>query len=175
MQGELFNHLADPPAPWRNRVVLPAAGILASGWTSENKVFLLSSDGYSISDPVSGEREIRNRDEDGTAMDNISEDNLEFHIPELNETIKIFGLSGGNGNHLSRDHWELASFHPALGQQIVGIRNIIKDFNHVVYWKSFKLIRLERLEHVKLTYGFSPSQKNFGIFGSAGAEIFTRT
>jgi hypothetical protein len=42
------------------------------------------------------------------------------------------------------------------------------------YWKAFDLISLNRLEYTTLTYGFSPNEKHFGIFGSAGAEIFRR-
>ncbi|MGN7784609.1 hypothetical protein ACTJIJ_08785 [Niabella sp. 22666] len=173
-EPELINYVKDPPLPWSNRVVVPAAGIIASGWTLTNKVFLFSADGYSVSDPVTGQREIRNYDEDNTAIKKISKDNLEFTIDELHETIKIFGLRGGNGNYLTSDHWNLDSFTPSLGEHIVGIRNYKTRLKKEFYWQEFTLISLVRLEYTTLTYGFSPNEKHFGIFGSAGAEIFTR-
>ena len=120
----LFDFVKEPSFPWGNRVVISAAGIVASGWTKENKVFLYSSDGYSVSDPLSGQQEIRNYDEDNLASKNFSHDNLEFTIGELSETIKIFGLNGGDGNHLTSDFWNLNSFHPKLGDQIVGLQNL---------------------------------------------------
>ena len=173
-KSNLFDHLTEPQKPWGNRVVISAAGIIAGGWTIDNKVFLLSSDGYCISNPLTGEREIRNRDEENTAMSKFSKDNLEFTIDELNQTIKVFGLRGGNGNHLTTDQWNLDSFHLEIGEQIVGLRNFRDKKNKPQYWKNFDLIKLERLENFTLTYGFSPNEKHFGIFGSGGAEIFSR-
>ena len=166
--------MLNPPAPWQERVVVSAAGIIASGWTAESKVFLLSSDGYSISDPLTGERLIRNRDEDDTAMKKFSQDNLAFEIEELSQTIKVFGLRGGDGNHASSDGWYLDTIHPEIGQQIVGISHFSWRRFDEVFWKNIDLIQLERLEHTQLKYGFSPCEKFFGIFGSAGAEIFNR-
>lgn len=173
-KSELYNFLVEPEEPWGNRTILPAAGIIAGGWTNDNKVFLLSSDGYSISDPITGEQIIRNRDEDDTAMSKFSTDNLEYTIDELDQKIKVFGLRGGNGNHITSDHWNLDSFHPELGEQIVGLTNIKRHQAQQEYWRNFSLIKLERLENFTLTYGFSPNEKCFGIFGSGGAEIFSR-
>jgi hypothetical protein len=170
----LFDRLTNPKSPWIKKVIIPAAGIFASGWTNDNKVFLLSTDGYSVSDPLTGKIEIMNHDEDNTAMDKFSIDNLEFRIDEINQTIKVFGLRGGNGNHITSDNWSLDSFHPGLGEQIVGLQNLKDRNNNSEYWQNFELIKLERLEYFTLTYGFSPNEKHFGIFGSGGAEIFSR-
>ncbi|MGV6860196.1 MAG: hypothetical protein ACWA41_00400 [Putridiphycobacter sp.] len=170
----LFDYLTEPQEPWGNRVVISAAGIIAGGWTRDNKVFLLSPDGYTVSNPLTGEREIRNRDKVNTAMSKFSKDNLEFTIDELNQTIKVFGLRGGNGNHLTSDHWNLDSFHPRIGEQIIGLQNLKNRKNEPEYWRNFELIKLDRLETSTLTYGFSPNEKHFGIFGSGGAEIFSR-
>lgn len=93
----------DPFAPWTKRTVIPAAGVYASGWTAKSKVFLMSTSGYSVSEPDSGERILRNYEDDDKAQKIISKDNLEFYIEELNEKINIFGLSGGDGNHCSSD------------------------------------------------------------------------
>jgi hypothetical protein len=170
----LIDFVKEPPLPWTNRVVISAAGIIASGWTNENKVFLFSSDGYSITDPISGQIEIRNYDEDNTATKKFSKDNLEFTIDELKQTIKVFGLRGGDGNHCTTDFWDLTSFSPTLGEKIVGLQNIKTRKAQTEYWKEFDLISLTRLEYTELKFGFSPNEKHFGIFGSAGAEIFTR-
>jgi hypothetical protein len=170
----LLNYVSDPSLPWKNRVVISAAGIIASGWTNDNNVFLFSSDGYSVSDPITGLTLIRNYDEDNSAINKFSKDNLEFTIDELEQNIKIFGLRGGNGTHLTTDYWSLESFHPSLGIQIVGLRNPKTRNNEKEYWKEFELISLDRLEYTTLFYGFSPNQRHFGIFGSAGVEIFTR-
>jgi hypothetical protein len=170
----LIDFVKEPSLPWTNRVVISAAGIIASGWTNDNKVFLFSSDGYSVSDPISGQREIRNYDEDNTAMKKFSKDNLEFTIDELKQTIKVFGLRGGDGNHCTSDFWDLTSFSPSLGEKIVGLQNMKTRKAQTEYWKEFDLISLTRLEYTELKFGFSPNEKHFGIFGSAGAEIFTR-
>ncbi len=170
----LLDFVSEPSLPWTNRIIISAAGIIASGWTNDNKVFLFSSDGYSISDPVTGLIEIRNYDEDNAAIKKFSKDNLEFTIDELKQTIKIFGLRGGNGNHLTSDFWNLDSFTPSLGEQIVGLKNPKTRSTQNEYWREFNLISLVRLEYTTLTYGFSPNEKHFGVFGSGGAEIFTR-
>jgi hypothetical protein len=99
---------------------------------------------------------------------------LEFRIDNINQSIKVFGLRGGNGNHMTSDFWGLDSFHPGLGEQIVGLHNLKDRNNNSEYWRNFELIKLERLEYFTLTYGFSPNEKHFGNFGSSGAEIFTR-
>lgn len=170
----LIDFVKDPSLPWTSRVVISAAGIIASGWTFDNKVFLFSSDGYSVSDPLTGQREIRNYDEDNSAITKFSKDNLEYTIKELGQTIKIFGLRGGDGNHFTTDFWELASFSPSLGEQIVGIRDTKAIKRQTEYWREFDLISLKRLEYCALKFGFSPNEKHFGVFGSGGAEIFTR-
>ncbi|MBO9660733.1 MAG: hypothetical protein J7527_18065 [Chitinophagaceae bacterium] len=173
MKKNLLNFVKEPPAPWSNRVVIAGAGIIVSGWTLDNKVFLLSADGYSVSDPVSGERIIRNYDEDNTAFKKLSDDNLEFWIDELQQTIKTFGLRGGDGNHYIQN-WRIESFTPSLGEMIIGIENFGNRKQTVEYWEQFDLISLTRLEYSALKYGFSPNEKHLGIFGTAGAEIFTR-
>jgi hypothetical protein len=170
----LHDFLTAPSLPWENRIVISAAGVIASGWTLNNKVFLFSSDGYSVSDPMTGEQDIRNYDEDNSAIKKFSEDNLEFTIDEIQQKIKVFGLRGGDGNHCTTDYWDLTSFSPALGEQIIGIGNMKSRQSTYLNWQGYELISLERLEYTSLKFGFSPNEKHFGIFGSAGAEIFTR-
>ena len=107
-------------------------------------------------------------------MKKFSKDNLEFTIDELEQTIKVFGLRGGDGNHYTSDFWDSTSFSPSLYEQIIGIQNIKTRNSQSEYWKEFELISLKRLEYHNLKFGFSPNEKHFGIFGSAGAEIFSR-
>jgi|SRR5690348_455509 len=172
--SNLEDFVKDPPFPWSNRVVISAAGVTASGWTKNNKIFLYSADGYSVTDPSTGQLEIRNYDEDNSASKSFSRDNLEFTINELEETIKIFGVYGGDGSHLTSDQWNLESFHPSLGEQFIGIQNLSRYRNEPDYWRNFELISLLRLEYASLKCGFSLNEKHFGIFGSGGAEIFSR-
>jgi len=173
-KSNLFDFVRLPSSPWTKLNVIPAAGVVAGGWSNDNKVFLYSSDGYSVSNPQTGEIEIRNWNQDSEAEGNFSKDNLEFTIDELGQTIKVFGLRGGNGNHLTSDSWTLESFHPSLTDQIIGIRNLRDKTGNTDYWRIFQLVKLTRLEYFALTYGFSPNEKHFGIFGSGGVEIFTR-
>ncbi len=173
-KANLLDFVREPSLPWTNRVVIDGAGIIASGWTLDNKVFLFSSTGYSVTDPITGQTEIRNYDEDDTARKKFSKDNLEFTIDELGQAIKIFGLRGGDGNHMTTDFWNLTSFSPALGEQVIGIRNPKTRVNQSEYWKEFELVALIRLEYSSLKSGFSPNEKHFGIFGTGGAEVFTR-
>ena len=170
----LLDFVKEPSIPWQNRIIIPAAGIIASGWTHDNKVFLLSSDGYSVSNSLTGQREVRNYDEDNSAIKKISKDNLEFTIDELEQTIKVFGLRGGDGNHCTSDFWSLTSFSPSLYELVIGLQNIKTKGNRTENWQGFELISLKRLEYSGLKFGFSPNEKHFGIFGSGGAEIFSR-
>jgi hypothetical protein len=172
--NNLIEKVQEPSSPWGQRVVVSAAGVTASGWTLNNKVFLYSSDGYSVSDPETGTREIRNYDKSKTAYQKFSKDNLEFTIDELTQTIKVFGIWGGDGNHYTTDLWHLVSFSPSLGEQIIGLQNPTTKQSHPEYWNGFELILLKRLDYTQLKFGFSPNEKHFGIFGSGGAEIFTR-
>lgn len=123
----LLDFVTEPSLPWKNRIVISASGVIASGWTNDDEVFLISSTGYTVANPITGEIKIRNYDEDDDAMNQFSKDNLEFTIKELEQTIKVFGLRGGNGNHLTSDFWNLDSFTPPLGEQIVGIQNYKKQ------------------------------------------------
>jgi hypothetical protein len=52
----------EPPRPWGNRITLSAAGVVAGGWDDSESVVLISHEGYSISNPRSGLRLVRNRD-----------------------------------------------------------------------------------------------------------------
>lgn len=170
----LIDNVTDEITGWKLKHIIPAAGILASGWTKDNKVFLLSSDGYSISNIEILKREVRNYDEGNTVTKGISKDNLSISINEYKEPLKIFGIWGGDGNHFTEDSWGLEKFSQSLYEETIGIRNYKATSNEKEHWKNFQLIKLERLEYTGLKMGFSPNQKYFGIFGSGGAEIFER-
>lgn len=170
-----LENTVDKLGSWNRRMVISAAGILASGWTENDKVFLLSSTGYSVSNVDNLEREIRNYDEENKVRHQISKDNLTISIKENENPIRIFGLWGGDGTHFTGDSWSLQKFNISLYEEVIGIANLGDRFSHKEeYWRNFEMIKLERLEYTRLKMGFSPNEKYFGIFGSAGAEIFER-
>ena len=171
-QVNLIEHAGLPPLPWHNRIVISAAGVLAAGWTRNDRLLLISADGYSISNPLTGEIEIRNREQD--LRNYFSKDFSEFKPTELDHIVKVFGVRGGDGIHCTEDGWELRSFHPNLNTQIVGIRQSNQQLRHSEYWRNFSLISLTRLEYNSLKFGLSPGESSFCIVGSGGAEIFSR-
>ena len=44
----------DAPYPWQNHQTLGAAGIFAAGWTKDNEFVMLSDEGYSLINPLTG-------------------------------------------------------------------------------------------------------------------------
>lgn len=170
----LLKNLKKEFSGWKSKLVISAAGIYASGWTEDDKIFLLSSNGYSITNPENLKREVRDYDEENQIHKNISKDNLSIKIKEYEKPIKVFGLLGGDGNHYTMDRWSLERFSISIFEEVIGIGNLQNRFVEKEYWKNFEIIKLQRLEYTKLKMGFSNNQNYFGIFGSAGAEIFER-
>jgi hypothetical protein len=158
--------------PWRNRKVFGAAGISAGGWDSSNNFYLLSNDGYSRNDPISGQMiefvsgfEVVNK--------NIHKDDLHFTIPNTGETINIFGIRAGDGLHVTQDGWVLEKIYPWYPRETVIMYNArYADFGK--QWIEIYAINLINLGDGWLKCGFSASQKHFAILGEAGAETFSR-
>src|SRR4051812_10682267 len=71
----------EPPQPWGKRGIIPASGVLAAGWDQSENILLISMDGYSLSNPSTGERLIRDRDRERTYAAIVSND-LRFENPE---------------------------------------------------------------------------------------------
>ncbi len=100
-----------PPPPWAAIPFLQAGGVLAGGWTQSDQVVLISSDGYSVSSPRTGERLVRDRD-DARTMAALAPDNLSFLIPATGERISVFGVWGGDGSHSTADGWAVDVIYP---------------------------------------------------------------
>lgn len=163
----------EPPHPWGNRLIVPAAGVLAGGWDKNDNIILISSDGYSLTNPASGERLIRNRDSEIT-FKSISSGYLDFKIPDNGEEIRIFGLNAGDGTHITQDGWILEVIYPWWPLDVVIIKTpfVVGSGLHA-YLDRAHMIKLLRLDGW-LKCGFSPSDKYFVVLGSGGAEIFSR-
>src|SRR5918994_1549205 len=101
----------DPPAPWRRAAAVSAAGVLVGGWTADEHVLVVSHDGYSVTDPLGGERLIRDRDM-RTGFDALSRTRLAFRLPASGETVAVFGIFGGDGIHHTEDGWGAQVVHP---------------------------------------------------------------
>ena len=158
---------------WRLGKVISASGVMMSGWTDDNRVFLLSPEVYSITD-IGATRNGSNYKIEGEFFSSsLSKDNLTISI-DNQEKINIFGIWGGDGCHYTEDRWQLERFYQSHYEEVIGIRNNSNKKVAKGYWENFQLIKLHRLEYVKLKMGFSPDQNHFGIFGSGGAEIYTR-
>ena len=146
--------------------------MLSAGWTKDNKVLLVSHDGYSVSNPTDGKIIIENYSKDW--LRNISKDNLEFELNEFNEIVKIFGLFGGDGNHVTSDRWKLEVVYPAWPNSLVLIREPKAQGVDSKRWEAIRIIHLNRLEYSDLKCGFSYDENYFMIINSSGAEIFSR-
>ncbi len=171
---DLVEFLTEPSEPWKRSVFIGGSGLFCAGWTNESKIFLLFQDYYVIANPITGERE--EVVEDSDLLQYLSKDNLEFKIEKINQKIKVFGIRGGEGNHYTSDFWSLRSFYINLDHFLIGLENLKNRRKHnIEYWKNYDLIKLERLEYTALKFGFSPDEKHFGIFGSSGVEIFSRS
>jgi hypothetical protein len=163
----------EPPEPWGNKVIVAAGGVLAAGWDKAENFLLISVEGYSLTDPASGVRLLRNRDREKTFA-SILPGNLQFRMVETQEIISIFGVNGGDGIHHTEDGWTLAYVYPWWPEEAVLIKlPFVPGSGRYHLLDDAYLIKLERIDGW-LKCGFSPSGKHFAIVGSAGAEIFSR-
>lgn len=166
--------LADPPIPWKRNHIISTAGVFAAGWDEAENVLLISNDGYSLTDPVTGKRIARETNREVT-YEAITPDHLSFEIPALEKPMRIFGINGGDGIHLTEDGWELEVIYPWWPRSIVIIRTpFVLDSEMHGYLDRAHAIQLERLENTIVKCGFSPSGNRFMISGSSGAEVFSR-
>ncbi len=162
---------APPPLPWKRAVPFFTGGIVAAGWDNADHVVLISHEGYSVTDPLTGDRLVRDRDAERTFAA-MSPDNLSFTIPESNERIAIFGLWGGDGNHMTSDGWQLDVIYPWWPRVDVLIRGP-RSGPARDYLDSVTLI--DGLSHTTWRgCGFSPSEQHFMLLESDGPKVYTR-
>lgn len=169
---DIQTYLTDLSSPWRRGAFIGGAGLLACGWSEDNKIFMLFPDYFVIGNPITGEREFMVENDE--LLNRLSIDNLEFDFKEVGQKIKVFGIRGGNGNHYTSDGWSLIEIQQDSQEKIFGITNC-RNFERSegIFWKNYDLIKLNRLEFGQWC-GFSPDERYFGIFGSGGVEVFKR-
>jgi hypothetical protein len=160
------------PPPWVGPTVIPGAGITAGGWDADENVLLISPDGYSLTEPMSGTRLGRDRSF-ASVRDGLSADRLRFKLPGQHD-VPIFGIWGGDGIHTTDDGWRLQIIHPWWPRDHVVIWSPVSRVRSDNYFEGAHLLALHSLEDVRLKCGFAPSGRRFMILGSSGAEVYTR-
>lgn len=159
----------DPPPPWKLRLSISAAGLLAGGWDAQENFIVISMDGYSINSPVTGEQSlILGRDE---ALDSLIDNDLKFRIPTSGEIINIFGASAGDGIHMTDDNWLLKVMYPWWPQAIVTLEKLYQGAPHD--WGTTYALATS-LGDGWTKCGFSPSGKHFALLSSYDVDLFTR-
>ncbi|KOP67460.1 hypothetical protein AMS62_21095 [Bacillus sp. FJAT-18019] len=161
---------AKPPHPWIHEVIIPAGGCIACGWDAEENLVLISSSGYSITQPLTGNRIYR--DQDPNISDtHMSADSLSFRIPHSGQDIPIFGFESGDGIHMTNDGWMLEVIYPWWPRASVALDQLFVPGYE--YLQQAVMIDLNRLDG-RIKCGFSPSGRHFVILGSGGALIYSR-
>lgn len=162
----------DESSGWRKSVIIPAAGVIAGGWTKNEEILLISSNGFSLT-TIDGIRIEREEDAELTER-MISEDRLSFAHPSTNEEIKLFGLDAGDGVYGNKEGWRIEVIYPWWPRATVTLKNIF-DPNHRLdeYLDNTFMLDLERIDGWTKC-GFSKSGKVFMVIGSAGAEVFVK-
>ncbi|MCM3496339.1 hypothetical protein M4D52_23070 [Paenibacillus lactis] len=161
---------AKPPHPWAAEIVVPASGCTACGWDQEENLVLISSSGYSVTQPGTGQLLHRNRDENATE-EGMGPDGLTFRIPHDEQLITIFGFESGDGIRLTNDGWMLEVIYPWWPRSSVVLDNVFRQGYE--YLKDTVMLDLNRLDG-NVRCGFSPSGKHFVILGSGGALLYSR-
>ena len=163
---------SNPPNPWGNRRIISAAGAIAGGWTKNEHYVLISSSGYSLNNPLTGERIERNRDS-GQTLESLSEDSLHFTLPSSNETVSIYGLDAGDGIRVSPDGWLIERIAPWWPREAFMIKNVyVPHAAKKGYLDDAAVLDIPRLDGW-MRAGFSPSGKYLAVLGSGGAVLFT--
>lgn len=160
-----------PPPPWIAAPPIIAGGILAGGWTSDGHIVLVSWEGYSVIDPATGARVIRQRDSEATFAA-LTPDHLTFVEPETGEHVRVFGVWGGDGAHVTSDGWALEVIYPWWPEVDVLLRPPRGPGAHGYLDGAYLLDGL-----VGATWrgcGFAPSGNRFMLLASDGATVYIR-
>lgn len=160
----------DPPSPWKLRLSFSAAGLRAGGWDTQENFIVISMDGYSINSPVTGEKSlILGSDE---ALDSLIDNDLKFRIPTSGEIINVFGVTAGDGIHVTDDSWSLEIIYPWWPQAIVTLEKLYQGAPHD--WGTTYALKTD-LGDGWVKCGFSSSGKHFALLGEPGVDLFTRS
>lgn len=171
LREEALSLPPETPAPWTLSAYIHAGGVIAAGWDSQENVILVSHDGYSVCDPRTGERLIRDPDPE-MGYGGLSETGLEYSVPATGETRPVFGIFGGGGILVSpRDHWELEIIAPDWPDEMVILREPGpggRDYLEGAHRLDLGLAGTLR------GCGFAPSGRQFIVVASDGAVVFRR-
>lgn len=166
---------APPPPPWGAPVIIPGAGIVANGWDAHEDVLLISHEGYSLTAATTGRRLLR--DHDGTLLQRaFSWQTLDFVMPTTGETVRTFGIFGGDGIHVTRDDWSLEVIAPWWPLEIVVLwppRNV-RASGEGTFLDGAQSLAVPHVDTTSAKCGFSPSGRRFMVAGSAGAVVYSR-
>ncbi len=160
-----------PPPPWETGVAVFAGGALAAGWTHDEHIVVISTNGYSVSNPATGERLVRDRDEQ-RMYTFLSPDNLSFALPDTDEQVRIFGVWGGDGSHVTSDGWNVEAIYPWWPEVDVVIWPP-RGPGGAGYFDGAYLLDLAGIGTWR-GCGFSPSGKYLMLLDSAGAQVYYR-
>lgn len=171
LREEALGLRPETPPLWSLSTYIHAGGVIAAGWDSREHIVLISHDGYSVSNPDTGERLIRDPDPT-TGYGGLSPTGLEFTIPRTGETIPIFGIFGGGGILVSPyDRWQLEIIAPDWPDTEVILREPVSGKR--TYFEGAHRLDL-RLAGTLRGCGFSPSGRYFMVVASDGVTVFLR-
>jgi hypothetical protein len=142
--------------------------VIAAGWTDDEKVLLVSHDGYSVCAP-DGQRVARDREYVG-----LSPDRLSFATPGYARPVRVFGLYGGDGAWCTVDGWSVAIIHPLWPRPWLILRRPVGAGAQGLLPGATRLDLKGLDEHDWLRVGFSPSGKHLAIASASGCMVVSR-
>jgi hypothetical protein len=133
-------------------------------------VLLVSLAGYSLTDPWTGERLVRDRDAE-RAEAAFSRARLTFTVPATRDEVPVFGLPGGDGLHQTPDGWSVEIVYPWW--PVPAVMLVPPQGPGTRYLDGAHVLDLPGLG-TPLGCGFSPSGRLLMVLDSAGAHLFSR-
>ncbi|MEQ8808571.1 MAG: hypothetical protein RIE59_05835 [Imperialibacter sp.] len=152
-------------ANWQKERVVSAAGVYGAAWTDDNKLIVISPDGYSITPCSAGGQQITRLGSNLPESAGYS-DFTHYVTEEYPNPIEIFNWDNPVGKAKTSDGYLLFLSNDGVNQEV-----FIKHQDDSNY---LQVLPLERLETFDLSFAFSPNDEFFAIVGSGGAEIFRR-
>lgn len=162
--------LGPMPEPWREAIIVPAAGAYACGWDEQEQFLMIGTSGYSLTVPDTGEQVARERDSRLTEK-SLSSNDLVFSPPQGGSDIRLFGFEAGGGIRVTEDGWRLEVIYPWWPRASVILEQVFAP--GYAYLRQAVLLDTRRLDG-PLICGFSPSGRSIAILGSGGATLYSR-
>jgi hypothetical protein len=159
-----------PPEPWRQHAFIAAGGVVAAGWTDDEKILLVSHDGYSLN-ATDGQRVERVRDSAGFFPSSLS-----FAVPSQAKPVRVFGIHGGDGLWVTSDGWSLEVVYPLWPRAWLLMRAPPTQPGTPGYLGGATRLDLQGLdEHDWLKVGFSASGQHLLAASASGCLILSRS